>query len=57
MSVIGYLRRCAKCEIQMLVTVDYKHADLCPECLDERLSDVLYTMGEDDHIPPWQVHG
>ncbi len=41
----------------MLVTVDYKHADLCPECLDERLSDVLYTMGEDDHIPPWQVHG
>ena len=58
MSVIGYVRRCVKCEVQMLVTVDYKHADLCPECLDETVSDVLYAMGgQDDHLPPEQVIG
>ena len=57
MSVIGYLRRCVKCEIQMLVTVDYKHADLCTECLDEFIRDAIDDATESDHLPPEQVIG
>jgi hypothetical protein len=60
MSVMGYIRRCTTCEVQMLVTVDYKHASLCTECMDETIADAIAAVfhdDDDDHLPPEQVTG
>ena len=60
MSVIGYLKRCKTCEIQMLVTVDYKHSEMCTECMDETIADAISAVfheDDDDHLPPEQVIG
>jgi hypothetical protein len=61
-SVIGYIIRCDMCNAKMLVTADYKAAKFCPPCLDQFIADTIDEVAgdaadDDDHIPPWQVHG
>jgi hypothetical protein len=60
MSVIGYIIQCDMCNARMLVTADYKHAKFCPECLEQFVLEAIdeaERQDDDDHIPPWQVHG
>ena len=58
MSVIGYILVCDMCNAKMLVTADAKDGKFCPDCLDEFIADAINDAADDDdHIPPWQVHG
>lgn len=63
MSVIGYIRQCDLCNAKMLVTVDAKKMNFCPECLEEFIREAIEDAIEDqadtdgDHVPPEQVIG
>lgn len=56
MSVIGYLRQCEVCGVRMLVTAEAKTAQLCPDCFEERLVDIIgREVDGDDDYPLGQV--
>ena len=60
MSVIGYVIQCERCSVRMVVTAEAKDSRNCPDCLRTMLLDAIseyQATEDDDHIPPWQVHG
>lgn len=67
MSVIGYLRQCEGCGVRMIVTVEAKDTDRCPDCFQTWIKEYFEAakpselLGDDDDgpdfIPPGQVRG